>query len=701
MDDGMAAPARLIRDVPTGGIASLPAARRRRPIVIVLGMDGSGTALCSRALSALGVEMRDTAPRPGSEPAKRNGAAEHRERPEIARFHSRILDLFERSRDHPSPNYALPVAWWSDPRVADIRREIATFVEERLGIGLFGFTDPRTVQLLPVWHQITKELKLTPKIIYCLGNPAQVARSLRARDGISLEMGEYRWFAHTLDVFRYTEKTGICTIEYDSWFDDYTPNLQKLRTFLEIATDQPELDADPPISAILGVEEIEKDPGVGEARQPLIRSVYKLARRAERDPAACEQLRSIATQFVSFQQLQAGAQGSPDDAAAMGGAAGLEVPAFRYCISPASFWSPEHVLPSAWYQHAPFAFWITEALRPGTFVELGTHHGFSYLVFCQAVQRLGSTTKCYAIDTWKGDTHAGFYGDEVLAKLSDIHERQYSGFSRLIRSTFDEALPHFGDGTIDLLHIDGRHGYEDVAHDFESWLPKLSDRAVVLFHDINVRERQFGVWQLWRDLQDRYRCFEFTHGHGLGIVQVGSIVREGLRPLFESTPEDKAAIAEMYAQLGRQAIVPRELERQTAANAELVVQRSALEAAAEGMRAEITKLGEELAVAQVREQELERIRKQVAGLRDAVLRAEREAEERSAAAAAMRIDIDDTLKAARHEADTLKSELAYAHHAGRAAIQALAASSAGAVYRVPRLGWRQTLRLLLGFTGNP
>jgi hypothetical protein len=440
---------------------------------------------------------------------------------------------------------------------------------------------------------------------------------------------------------------------------------------------------------------------LGEARQPLIRSVYKLARRAERDPAAREQLRTIATQFVSFQQLQAGARDSSDDAAAKGGAAGLEVPAFRYCISPASFWSPEHVLPSAWYQHAPFAFWITEALRPGTFVELGTHHGFSYLVFCQAVQRLGSTTKCYAIDTWKGDTHAGFYGDEVLAKLSDIHERQYSGFSRLIRSTFDEALPHFGDGTIDLLHIDGRHGYQDVAHDFESWLPKLSDRAVVLFHDINVRERQFGVWQLWRDLQDRYRCFEFTHGHGLGVVQFGSIVREGLRPLFESTPEDKAAIAEMYAQLGRQAIVPRELERQTAANAELVVQRSALEAAAEGMRAEITKLGEELAVAQVREQELERIRNQVTGLRDAVLRAEREAEERSAAAAAMRIDIDDTLKAVRHEADTLKSELAYAHHAGRAAIQALAASSAGAVYRVPRLGWRQTLRLLLGFTGNP
>jgi hypothetical protein len=698
MDDGMAAPARLIREVLTSAIASLPAARQRRPIVIVLGMDGSGTSLCSRTLSALGVEMTDKAASPKSHPTKRNGAAEHWERPEIAGFHNRILDLFERNRDQPSSNFSLPVAWWSDPRVADIRGEIAAFVEERIGSEPFGFTDPRTVQLMPVWHQISKELRLTPKIIHCLGNPPHVARALRARDGISLELGEYRWLAYTLDVFRHTQKTEVCTIEYASWFDDYTTTLRKLRGFLELPEEPSEFDVDPAMSAILDLEGADRAPGLGEARQPLIRSVYRLAQRAERDPEAREQLQSIATQFLSFQQLQAAAQ---DPAAvATGSAAAVDVPALRYCISPASFWEPEHLLPSAWYQHAPFAFWITEALRPGTFVELGTHHGFSYLVFCQAVQRLGSMTKCYAIDTWKGDTHAGFYGEEVFATLNNIHERQYSGFSRLVRSTFDEALPHFGDGTIDLLHIDGRHGYDDVAHDFECWLPKLSDCGVVLFHDINVRERQFGVWQFWRDLQGRYPCFEFTHGHGLGVVQVGSTVHKALRPLLESSPEDKSAIAEMYAQLGRQTIVPRELERQMAANAELVEQRNALEAAAEGLRAEIAKLSAELAVAQVREQELERIRKQVAGLRDAVVQAEREAEERRAAEAAIRTHIDDTLQAARRETDTVKSELAHARRAGRAALQALAASSAGTVYREPPLGWRRTLRRLLGFAGK-
>lgn len=179
------------------------------------------------------------------------------------------------------------------------------------------------------------------------------------------------------------------------------------------------------------------------------------------------------------------------------------------------------VWPPSWAAHLPFAFWLVDAMRPRTFVELGTHTGVSYSAFAQAVQELGLPTACYAIDTWAGDEQAGFYGDEVFVEWSAFHERHFGGFSRLVRSTFDAALRHFADGSIDLLHIDGLHTYEAVRHDFETWLPKLSRQSVVLFHDVNVREGEFGAWKHWEEIRALYPSFTFIHGHGLGVLAVG------------------------------------------------------------------------------------------------------------------------------------------------------------------------------------
>ena len=116
-----------------------------------------------------------------------------------------------------------------------------------------------------------------------------------------------------------------------------------------------------------------------------------------------------------------------------------------------------------------------DVLHPQNFVELGTHSGFSYFAFCQAVQHLQLKTRCYAVDTWKGDEHAGFYGEEVFREVCNQNDRRYSAFSSLIRSSFDDALRHFDDGSIDLLHIDGCHFFDDVKHDFETWRSKLSN----------------------------------------------------------------------------------------------------------------------------------------------------------------------------------------------------------------------------------
>jgi predicted O-methyltransferase YrrM len=217
-------------------------------------------------------------------------------------------------------------------------------------------------------------------------------------------------------------------------------------------------------------------------------------------------------------------------------------------ISQASFLEPQWQSPSAWTEHASFAFWLVEALAPKSIVELGTHYGYSFFAFCQAVSALGVEAKCTAVDTWAGDEHAGFYENDVLKSVRG--EALRYPFAALMQSTFDAALPSFEDGSIDLLHIDGRHFYEDVRHDWETWKPKLSERGVVLFHDTRVYKKEFGVHQLWAEISGQFPSFEFQHCYGLGVLGVGPHLPLAVQQLLGASPDQALAIRRAYQRLG-------------------------------------------------------------------------------------------------------------------------------------------------------
>ncbi len=203
----------------------------------------------------------------------------------------------------------------------------------------------------------------------------------------------------------------------------------------------------------------------------------------------------------------------------------------------------------AWSMHLAFAWDLIRELQPRSFVELGVYKGESYFTFCQSVEENALSTLCYGIDTWWGDVHMGTYGRE-LGREVQAYNARYSGFSNLLTMTFDEALAHFTDGSIDLLHIDGSHRYEDVKRDFDRWLPKVSEQGIILLHDVMVRDRGFGVWRLWLEIARHQPGFVFEFGHGLGIWKKHAVSEDDsalIKKLLLGDETERREITNHYA----------------------------------------------------------------------------------------------------------------------------------------------------------
>lgn len=223
---------------------------------------------------------------------------------------------------------------------------------------------------------------------------------------------------------------------------------------------------------------------------------------------------------------------------------------FSATVSSASYWMPVHYAVTAWAEHAPFASWLIDAARPRTVLELGTHNGFSFFAMAEAARRLGLPTMLTAIDSWVGDDQAGFYSEEVFEAVTAIAARDYPATTRLIRAYFAEAAGQIEDGSIDLLHIDGRHGYDDVHADFEAYRGKLSDRGVVIFHDTYEFQPGFGVHRLWAELETTAPSFNFHHGHGLGVLALGAHVPQPVLDFLADADRDGETVRETYHRLG-------------------------------------------------------------------------------------------------------------------------------------------------------
>jgi len=212
-----------------------------------------------------------------------------------------------------------------------------------------------------------------------------------------------------------------------------------------------------------------------------------------------------------------------------------------------SFIIPLPVESSAGSGHYNFAYDLVANTKPNKIVELGTQKGNSLFSFAQAIKDFNLKTELHAVDTWKGDEHTGYYGEEVYETFSEIKDTHYKNVNIIPhRKLFDQTVNEFENNSIDILHIDGLHLYKSVKHDFETWLPKVNkENGIIILHDVCEKTNDFGVYKLWEEIEKEYNTITFQHYHGLGVIFMGN------HPLQEFCSLSTKTIINYYANLSK------------------------------------------------------------------------------------------------------------------------------------------------------
>ncbi len=121
--------------------------------------------------------------------------------------------------------------------------------------------------------------------------------------------------------------------------------------------------------------------------------------------------------------------------------------------------------------------------RDSTIVEIGSYLGASACFLGCAAKKRGH--KVYCVDTWQNDAMTEGQKDTFTQFMENT--KDVRNFIYPLRGKSTEVANKFTE-TIGLIFIDGDHSYEGVKADVESWLPKLKDGGIVVFHDIGWAE---------------------------------------------------------------------------------------------------------------------------------------------------------------------------------------------------------------------
>ncbi|MEL7254168.1 MAG: sulfotransferase [Pseudomonadota bacterium] len=190
----------------------------KTPVVVVLGMHRSGTSVGMSVLSSLGVDCGEDLI-----PAGRSNLAGFWEHAEIVAVQEKLLAAMDRIWHGTNGTFPLPDGWRDTAAAKEAQGALTDILRREMAAHpgkVWGFKDPRTMRLWPLWLDVFEALDVEPIPVVMVRHPDAVVRSLAKHNGLSPSRARLVWLQHNVEAMRHVGDRVRAVVEYDRLVND-------------------------------------------------------------------------------------------------------------------------------------------------------------------------------------------------------------------------------------------------------------------------------------------------------------------------------------------------------------------------------------------------------------------------------------------------------------------------------------------------
>ncbi len=193
-------------------------------VVCIAGMHRSATSMVAHLLNLNGIYLGNEADLVPASFDDTDGFWGNRQ---FVLLNDEILAGFGGAWDL-APN--LPAGWEMHFQLVPVRIKAAQLIKQFEGHENWGWKDPRNSFTIPFWKQLIPDLK----VVICLRNPLEVARSLGKRNLTSSALGLNLWLSFNKYLLASVAPENRIITHYDTYFGEPRSELRRILKFLHV-----------------------------------------------------------------------------------------------------------------------------------------------------------------------------------------------------------------------------------------------------------------------------------------------------------------------------------------------------------------------------------------------------------------------------------------------------------------------------------